>query len=67
MPPRVRKVEEKDVSGGLPPAASALLTLCCLGGQAAGGGGDGYPEKDSQSPVHQVEAILLEDVWIRQE
>ena len=32
-----------------------------------GGGGDGYPEKDSQSPGHQVAAALLKDVWIRQE
>ena len=67
MPPRGGKGEEKDVSGGLPPATSALLPLCCLGGQAAGGVGDGYPEKDSQSPGYQVEAVLLEDVWICQE
>ena len=38
-----------------------------LGGRAAGGGGDDYPEKDSQLPGHQVEAVLLKDVWIRQE
>ena len=67
MPPRGGKGEEKDVFGGLPPAASALLPLCRLGGRAAGGGGDGYPKKDSQSPGQQVEAVLLEDVWIRQE
>ena len=67
MPPRGGKGEEKDVSGGLPPAALALLPLCCLGGRADGVGGDGYPEKDSQSPGHQVEAVLLKDVWIRQE
>ena len=33
--------------------------LFCLGGRAAGGWGDGYPEKDSQSYGHQVEAALL--------
>ena len=32
-----------------------------------GGGGDGYPEKDSQSPGHQVAAALLKDVRIHQE
>ena len=30
-----------------------------LGGWTAGGGGDGNPEKVSQSPGHQVEAILI--------
>ena len=30
-------------------------------------GGDGYPEKDSHSPDHQVAAALLKDVWICQE
>ena len=59
--------EKEDVSGGLTPVASALLPLYHLGGQAAEGGGDGYPEKDSQSPGHQVETVLLKDVWIRQE
>ena len=58
---------EYNVSGGLPPAASALLPPCRLGGRAAGGGGDGYPEKDSQLPGHQVETVLLKDVWIHQE
>ena len=67
MPPQGGKGEEKDVSGGLPQAASALLPLCCLSGRAAGGGGDSYSEKDIQSPGHQVEAVLLEDMWIRQE
>ena len=67
MPPRGGKEEEEDVSGGLPPAMSALLPLFRLGGRASGGGGNGYPEKDSQSPGHQVEAALLKDVWIRQE
>ena len=67
MPQRGGKGEEEDVSGGLPPVTSELLPLCRLGGRAAGGGGDSYPEKDSQSPGHQVEAALLEDVWIRQE
>ena len=67
MPPQGGKGEEKYLSGGLPPAAPALLLLCSLGGRASGGGGDGYPEMDSQSPGHQVEAVLLKDVWIRQE
>ena len=67
MPSRGGKGEEEDVSGGLPPETSSLLPLCRLGGQADGVGGDGYPEKDIQSPGHQVEAALLEDVWIRQE
>ena len=65
--PRGRKGEEEDVPVGLPPATSTLLHLCSLGGRAAGGGGDGYPEKDSQSPCHQVAAALFKDVWIRQE
>ena len=26
---------------------------------SSGGGGNGYPEKDSQSPGHQVEASLI--------
>ena len=51
--------------GVLPPETSALLPLFRLGGRAARGGGDGYPEKGSQSPGHQVEAALLKDVWIR--
>ena len=59
MPPRGRKREEEYVYVGLPPATSALLSLFRLGGRAAGGGGDDYPEKDSQSPGHQVEAALL--------
>ena len=67
MPPQGVTGEEEDVSGGLPPAASALLPLFHLGGRAAVGGGDGYSEKDSHSPVDQVEAVLLEYVWIRQE
>ena len=67
MPPRGGKGEEKYVSGGLPPVTSALLPLCRLGGRAAGCEGEGYPEKDSQSPGHQVEAVLLKDMWIRQE
>ena len=58
---------QKQVYGGLPPVASELLPLCRLGGRATRGGGDGYPEKDSQLPGHQVEAVLLEDVWIRQD
>ena len=41
--------------------------LFCLGRWTAGGGGDGNLEEVSQSPDHQVEATLLEDVWIRQE
>ena len=44
------------------PEASALLSLCCIGGRAAGGGGDGFTEKVSQSPGHQVETVLLKDV-----
>ena len=67
MPPRGRKGEEKDVSRGLPPETLALLPLCRLGGRATGGGGDGYPEKDSQWPGHQVEVDLFIDVWIHQE
>ena len=67
MPSQGQKGEEEDVPGGLPPAASTLLPLFSLGGRAAGGGGDGYPEKDSQSPGHQVAEALLKDVWIRQE
>ena len=43
------------------------LILLVLYQGAAGGGGDGYPEKDSQSPGHQVESVLLKDVWISQE
>ena len=50
---------QQQVSRGLPPVASELLPLCRLGGRAARGGGDGYPEKDSQSPGHQVEAVLI--------
>ena len=30
-----------------------------LVGRAARGRGDGYPEKDSESPGHQVEAALI--------
>ena len=56
-----------DVPGGMPPAAPALLHLCCLGGWTDGGGGDGNLEEVSQLRGHQVEATLLEDVWIRQE
>ena len=41
------------------PAAPALLQLCRIGGCTSGGGVDGNPEKVSQSPGHQVEAILL--------
>ena len=67
MPPRGGTGEEEDVSVGLPPAASTLLPLFCLGGRAAGGAGDSYPEKDSQSPGHQVESVLLKYVWICQE
>ena len=36
----------------------------CIGNA---GGGDGNIEDGIQSPVHQVEATLLGDVWIRQE
>ena len=67
MPPRGGTGEEEDVSVGMPPAASALLPFFRLGGRSAGGGGDGYPEKYSQSPGHQMEAVLLEDVWICQD
>ena len=55
------------IPGGMPPAAPELLPLCLLCGWNAGGGGDGNPENVSQSPGHQVEAILLKDVRIRQE
>ena len=55
-------VQRPIAPGGVPPATSALLPLCRLCGQAAGGGGDGYPEKDSQSPGHQVEAAILKDM-----
>ena len=67
MPPRGGTGEEEDVSVGMPPAASALLPLFRLGGRSAGSGGDGYPEKYSQSPGHQVGSVLLEYLWIRQE
>ena len=67
VPPRGQKGEEEYLPGCLPPATSTLLPFCSLVGRAAGGGGDGYPEKDSQSPGHQVAAALLKDVWIRQE
>ena len=60
------KGEEADVPGGMPLAAQALIPLCRLVGWTAGGGGDGNIEEFSQSPGHQVEATLLEDVWIRQ-
>ena len=63
----VERGEEADVHGCMPPAAPALLPLCCLGGWTAGVGGDGNLEEVSQSPGHQVVAILLKDVWIRQE
>ena len=54
-------------TGAISELLSALLPLCRLGGWASGGGGDSYPKNDSQSPGHQVEAVLLEDMWIRQE
>ena len=62
-----RKGKKEDVAGGLLPATLTLLPLCSLSGWADGSGGDGYPEKDSQLPGHQVAAALLKDVWIRQE
>ena len=67
MPEGGEKGEEADVPVGMPPAAPALLPLCRLGGWTDGGGGDGNPEEVIQSPGHQVEAIQLKDVWIRQE
>ena len=67
VPPRGQKGEEEYLPGCLPPATSTLLPLYSLGGRAAGSGGNSYPEKNSQSPGHQVAASLLKDVWIRQE
>ena len=61
------KGEEADVPVGMPPAAPALLPLCRLGRWTAGSGGDGNLEEVIQLHDHQVEATLLEDVWIRQE
>ena len=55
------------LTGGMPPAAQALIPLCRLGGWNAGGVGNDNPEEVSQSPGHQVEVTLLEDVWIHQE
>ena len=60
-------MEEAGLPGGMPPAAPALLPICRLVGWNAGGGGDGDLEEVSQSPGHQVEATLLEDVWIHQD
>ena len=67
MPTGGGKGGEVDVLGGMPPAAPALLPLCRLVRLTSGGGGNGNLEEVSQSPGHQVEATLLEDVWIRQE
>ena len=67
VPLKGREGEELDVTGGMPPAAQSLLPLCSLGGLTDGRGGDINPEKDSQSPDHQVTATLLEDVRVRQE
>ena len=58
---------EADVPGGMPPSAPALLPPFRLGGWTSRGGGNGNHEKVSQSPVHQVEATLIKDVWIRQD
>ena len=58
---------EADVPGGMPTSAPALLPLFIIGGWTAGGGGDGNLEEVSHSSGHQVEAILLKDVRIRQE
>ena len=41
--------------------------ICRLAGWTVGGGGDGNLEEFIQSPGHQVEANLIEDMWIRQE
>ena len=60
-------MEEADVPIGMPKAAQALLPLYRLGGWIDRRGGDDNPEKDSQSPGHQVAATLLEDVQVRQE
>ena len=72
--PRPRKVptgggkgEEANVLGDMPPAAPAFIPLFRLSRWTSGGEGDGSSEEVSQSPGHQVEATLLEDVWIRQE
>ena len=67
VPTGCRKGKEADVPGVVPLAAPELLPLCRLGGWTVGGGGNGNSEEVSQSPVHQVEATLLKDVWIRQE
>ena len=61
-------VESKEVCvpGGMPLAAPVFLPLFRFGGWTAEGGGDGNLEEVSQSPDHQVEATLLEDMRIRQ-
>ena len=56
-----------DVPGGMTPEAPELLLLCSLGGWTAGGEVNGNLGEVSQSPGHQVEATLLEDVWVCQE
>ena len=67
MPAGGGEGEEADVPGGIPPEFQALLPLFCLDGWNAGGGVYGNLEEVSQLPRHQVEATLLEDVWVHQE
>ena len=66
MPAGGGKGGKADLLGGVPPAAPSLLPLCRFVGWTAGGGGNSNLEEVSQLPVHQVEATLLKDVWIRQ-
>ena len=51
--------EEVDVPRGMPPSAQKILPLCRLDGWTAGSGGDRNPEKDIQSPGHEVVVTLL--------
>ena len=67
MHTRGGKGEEAGVLGFIPPEAPGLLPLCRLSGWTDGGGVDVNLEEVSQSPGHQVEATLLEDVLIHQE
>ena len=60
------KEEEADVPGDMPPVVQELLPLFRLSEWTAGGGGNGNLEEASQTPGHQAEATLPEDVRVRQ-